>query len=148
MFNLHIGSLKDELRSGDGYFDHWVDDDCLETDFARKVISGVDKCKVVSKYNILSPVLSSISPKMLSCSTKTLLTLMFSDEDKIVSLYAMGESCFKYLPEIAAVRNITLTMNSFISLYLYGFYWDIHILNDDSIVTDTMSLIQAYAKFR
>lgn len=70
MLQLYFGELKGTLYSGNGYFDNWVDDRCVESEFGRKIIKEVDKSEVISSKNIVSEVIGAINSSYLSGGVK------------------------------------------------------------------------------
>lgn len=94
MLRLKFGHIEGEHYSGNGYFDHWVDTECILSDFGRRVIKAIDNGEVLSKMCITSPVWDSIPPMLLSGGVKALLTI--DNTNKVFRIHAMGNNCFPF----------------------------------------------------
>ena len=140
MLKLYIGRLGNELYSSDDYFKNAVDTDCILTDFGRRVIKEVDKSEVFDRNVIISPVLGGIPPESLSGGTKALLTL-YSEDDIVFRLSAMGDNCLPFLAEIAEKKDITLSTEEIRPLFNNSMLNEVYIMNDGSIVHDMNELI-------
>ena len=99
MLKVYFGNNEKALKSGDGYFDNWLDDDCLETEFAKEVVREIDKSELISKNLVQSPVIGAVPPKFLSGGAKSLLILRFSDVE--MNITAFGENCYPYIIKIS-----------------------------------------------
>lgn len=146
MLKLYIGNIRESISSGNGWFDNQIDQEVLLTDFSKKVIKEIDKSEVVGKNLIVSNILGPIPPRSLSGGVKSLMILMYSDY--IVKLSAMGDNCFKYLSEIAEVKDIVMCTSSSRLLYNNGFKGKIFILNDGSYVCNDTEFMDKYADLK
>ena len=105
---LQENGLK-EILDVDEYFDVTYGDDWITTDFAKRVIKGVDRTEVVSTSTLKSPVLGIMPPQWLSGGTKGLLLLAYDKrKDVILRSSVFGDNCAPYLLELAAEKDITL----------------------------------------
>lgn len=145
MLHLTFGDIEGALVSGDGYFDTWVDESVIETDFGKLVIGQIEKGTVYSKYNIVIPVIGSISSERLSGGTKALLTL-YSDNSIVFDLAAMGDNCFKLLARIAEIKDIYVCTDTYRELYENGYYGGIFVENSKNIVNDERALFNEWVK--
>lgn len=145
MLTLKFGSIDKAFLSGDSYFDAWVDESVIETDFGKEVIGQIEKGIVHSSQCIVIPVIGGIPPERLSGSTKTLLTL-YSDNSKVFNLSALGDNCFKLLAHLAEMKDIRLCTDTFRDMYSKGFYGDILIENSGNIITNDNSLLEEWIK--
>lgn len=132
MLKMFFGEMEEAYYSGSELFDNWVDCGVINTDFSKRVIKEIDGSEVVSPYLIMSPVLGAISYRMLSGGAKTLMCLVYTDT--IFDLAAMGDNCFKFLPEIAYIKDITLCTAMLRIPPVEEFHEGIYIINDGSIV--------------
>lgn len=144
MINIKFGVLPDALQSGDGYFDNWLDEEVLETDFAKRVVREIDKSELVSKRLVQSPVLGSIPVSDISGGAKSLIILMFTD--KIMELEALGDNCFPLLFEIGKQKDITLSMEAYRDLFGSGVS-QVRLLNTDEVITSKEAFRTAYIKW-
>ncbi len=146
MLYLHIGALQGYAVSGDGWFDMRVDENCLLTDFANRVVKGVDNSDIISSHLIESPILGAIPPSSLSGGTKTLLTIMFEDCVNF-DLAAMGDNCFPYLKEICDSKDVYMCTDSFRDLFGVGGFEMVYVVNDNSTVDSSLELIEKVVRF-
>lgn len=140
MLKLYFGNLDGELYSGDGFFNSTVDEGVLLTDFGKTVVNEIDKSEVHGRNLIISPVLGGIPPERLSGGTKTLLSL-YSEDNVIFRLSAMGDNCLPFLADIARVKDIVLSTSEFRPLFKNSSLDKVLILNDNSIVTNDKDLL-------
>lgn len=146
MLKIYFGNNEKALRSGDGYFDNWLDDDCLETEFAKEVVRAIDKSELISKNLVQSPVIGAVPPKFLSGGTKSLLILRFSDVE--MNITAFGENCYPYIIQISKEKDITICSNNAFRIFECGDLDSILILNDESFVHSDDELIQKWLLYR
>ena len=143
MLNIQFGYDEGVLLSANDYYDNWVDEDVVLSDFGRKVIKNIDNGDVISKDNIITEVLGSIPQEYLSGGTKALLTL-YSGNDVKLSISAMGDNCFPYLVELAKEKDITLYMRNFRNIYENTDLDKVHILNNDKIVDNLVDFAEEF----
>jgi hypothetical protein len=136
MLNVYIGQLEDKnfIWNTDAYFDVWFDRENLLTPFAKKLVKDIDKSEVLSKYNIVSPVLGSIPITMLSGGTKSLLLIKYNHA--IVNLWTLGENCYQYLVDIAEEQDVTVLIEGVNGIFLNTNIKQCLILNSGRIVTN------------
>lgn len=145
MLNLYFGKLEDALLSGNDYFNSWVDEKCIETEFGKRVIKEIDGGDVYDKNLIISKVLGGIPSERLSGGTKSLLILMF--DNKIMHLSAMGDNCLPFLADIAKVKDITVCTDYYRPIFKNSNLDKVHILNDDSIVYNDDEYFKKWARW-
>lgn len=134
MLKLKYGCTPDSRVSGDNYFDAWVDNSVLLQSFSKKVISGIENGKVLSKNVIEIPVIGIIPSSDLSGGTKTLISL-YDDPSLYFDLDSMGDNCFKYLGDLCTDRDILVCTDTFRYLYQNGYNGQIYIVNSGNIVS-------------
>ena len=76
-------------------------------DIERKLIKDIDKCDVISKYNVVYPILGSMSPFDLSGTVKTLI-LVKNDSEHIFNGSFMGDLAAPWLLKIGEVCDRTI----------------------------------------
>lgn len=108
----------------------------------KKVVKEIDKSELISVYNVISPVLGSISSYMISGGAKTLICMRYTDI--IFSLSQFGENCFPILGDICDIKDITVIADISVLPYRYGFHGEIHFLDDDSYVNDDKEYLRKY----
>lgn len=146
MLKVYFGNNEKALRSGDGYFDNWLDDDCLETEFAKEVVREIDKSELISKNLVQSPVIGAVPPKFLSGGAKSLLILRFSDVE--MNIIAFGENCYPHIIKISKEKDITICSNNAFRIFECGDLDSILILNDGSFIHSDDELIQKWLLYR
>ena len=140
MLRLHFGELDNVKYTGDGWFENQLGCEYLETEFSKSVIKRIDKSEVYDRNLIISPVLGGIPPERLSGGSKAIICIKYTDW--IFSITAMGENCYPILAEIAKEKDILMTCDRTMSLYMYGFYGDIYIDNTGRVVDNDKDLMQ------
>ena len=104
-----------------GYQDEWITDD-----FARIVISDVDKSEVISPNLIRSPVLGDISPLQLSGGVKALI-LMKHYPRKIFNASNCGDNCSKWILKLGNEMDFTINLHHVMNFGNQSF--EIRIMN-------------------
>ena len=145
MLKIYFGKYDDMLYSGNDYFDMVVDEDCIETDFGKKVIKAIDNGVVYDKNLIVTEVLGGIPPERLSGGTKALLILM--NTDKVMSMGALGDNCLPYLADISEVKDITLCTKSLRPLFENSDLKEAYIINFDIKVHNQREFYNAWVEW-
>lgn len=143
MLHIYFGNMPEAIYNTEVYFKHTYEEEWLEDNFAKAVIKGVDKSKVLDKHLILSPVLGMIPPLMLSGGTKTLL-LIKNCPDQIFNASTCGDNCAKYILQIAKKRDVTINLRHVMN---FPMPFEIYVDNDDVIVKDMEQLLMIAAKY-
>ena len=144
MLNIYFGNKKDALISGNSYFDNWMDEACIETDFGKKIIKEIGNADVIDKNSVIHPVFGSIPTRDLAGGIKTLLILMFDEKNSIVDLAAMGDNCLPYLREIYQIKDITVCTDKYRDFFQDGD--KALVLNSNKIVTTEEELHEEWLK--
>lgn len=142
MLHIYFGDMPEAIYNTEVYFKHTYEEEWLEDNFAKAVIKGVDKSKVLDKHLILSPVLGMIPPLMLSGGTKTLL-LIKNCPDQIFNASTCGDNCAKYILQIAKKRDVTINLRHVMN---FPGPFEIFVDNDNVIVKDMEQLLMIAAK--
>lgn len=140
MLKIKFNGIKGEIEHPSTYFDLECEDEWFEDDFVKEMIKDIDKCQVISPYNIISPVLGGINYKQLSGGVKNLILAYKTDE--IIDASHCGNNCAKWILKIAELKA-KQDKDMIISLYhVMSFRCDFKalILNDGTIV-------ESYAKY-
>ena len=142
MLHIYFGNMPEAIYNTEVYFKHTYEEEWLEDNFAKAVIKGVDKSKVLDKHLILSPVLGMIPPLMLSGGTKTLL-LIKNCPEQIFNASTCGDNCAKYILQIAKKRDVTINLRHVMN---FPGPFEIFVDNDNVIVKDMEQLLMIAAK--
>lgn len=143
MLHIYFGDMPEAIYNTEVYFKHTYEEEWLEDNFAKAVIKGVDKSKVLDKHLIQSPVLGMIPPLMLSGGTKTLL-LIKNCPDQIFNASTCGDNCAKYILQIAKKRDVTINLRHVMN---FPGPFEIYVDNDDVLVKDMEQLLMVAAKY-
>lgn len=143
MLHIYFGDMPGAIYNTEVYFKHTYEEEWLEDDFAKAVIKGVDKSKVLDKNLIQSPVLGMIPPLMLSGGTKTLL-LIKNCPDQIFNASTCGDNCAKYILQIAKKRDVKINLRHVMN---FPMPFEIYVDNDDVIVKDMEQLLMIATKY-
>ena len=96
MLRVWFGKKENAVYNTSVFFKNGYQDEWITDDFARAVISDVDKSEVISPNLIRSPVLGDISPLQLSGGVKALI-LMKHYPRKIFNASNCGDNCSKWI---------------------------------------------------
>ena len=142
MLHIYFGDMPEAIYNTEVYFKHTYEEEWFEDDFAKAVIKGVDKSKVLDKHLIQSPVLGMIPPLMLSGGTKTLL-LIKNCPNQVFNASTCGDNCAKYILQIAKKRDVTINLRHVMN---FPGSFEIYVDNDDVIVKNMEQLLMVAAK--
>lgn len=142
MLHIYFGDMPEAIYNTEVYFKHTYEEEWFEDDFAKAVIKGVDKSKVLDKHLIQSPVLGMIPPLMLSGGTKTLL-LIKNCPDQIFNASTCGDNCAKYILQIAKKRDVTINLRHVMN---FPMPFEIYIDNDHVVVKNMEQLLMFASK--
>lgn len=146
MLNFYIGHLDNEVIKIDSRFKAQFKRINLLTDFSRRVVAGVDKSEVHSENIIISPVLGYVTPLELSGGVKLLLLLMYNDI--ITEFNYFGENCYKYIAEIARVKDVTLCVTQSVYRFFELSGVDkVRVVNVDTVYYDEASMNKSIRKY-
>jgi hypothetical protein len=148
MLNLYFGNIRNAILSGDSYFEARVSNSIVESELGKKIIKYIDKGEVISKDNIIIPVIGSVSPNRLSGGTKSLLSLL-DNPDLILDLACMGDNCFFMLYELVnyySNTDICVCSDSYRPLYENGYKGNIFVKNSEKIVTSASELYDEWGR--
>ena len=142
MINIEFNNLEERIWiNSNNYFNWTLDLKYRETDFSKKVVSCVDKSKVINKFSVDSPYLGVIPYENISTGAKTLICMKYTDKFKF-GIFNMGSNCFNLIPDIADNKDIYLITNNVERFYKYTVRKDykIRIVNTDVIVDNDIDL--------
>ena len=131
-------ALKECIYKTASYFDHTYKDEWITDELSVKMIKDIDKSDVISSYNIYSPVLGPITPRMLSGGVKTLLLIYFMD-DKVFNSSQCGDNCAKWLLEIGRRKDVTIALGH---LMEFGDTFEIYVVNTGKIIHNNHEYIE------
>ena len=109
MLRINIGSLPNEIRSVDHYFDLNYETKWFDNDLNKKMILDVDKSEVIAPNIIESSVLGTIPPQWLSGGIKALMCMNSDDSGHVFNLSNCGDNCAKWVFEISKLKDLTVT---------------------------------------
>lgn len=136
MLKIYFGNMENSPKpvvfNPPPYFDSWCKNEWLESDFAKEVVSKIDKSELVGPHLVISPVFGAIPPRSISGGAKTLILIMF-DDTHIFNATACGDNCAKLLLDIGKTKDIIINLHYIMN---FGNEFEIEILNTGTIVKD------------
>lgn len=106
MVKVYFELSDDKIISTSKYFNNSYTDDWLD-DWAKKVISQVDRSTLISSGLVDSPVLGPITIREISGGAKALIT-MNSDNSVISNANSCGENCAELLAELSKKKDFSI----------------------------------------
>jgi len=140
MLHLIFGYPSKALRTHRNYIgSRFLDKKCMLDEFSKRVVKEIDKTETITSGAFYSPVLGDISLRDLSGGAQFLIIL--NNTNEIVPLEFLGDNCFPFLKEIADRKDITVCSGGVRNLFKNGGFTEIHIVNDDTIITEPLDLL-------
>ncbi|MCD8073938.1 MAG: DUF4869 domain-containing protein [Lachnospiraceae bacterium] len=138
MLHIYYGEMEGVINNTEVYFRNTYDPSWIVDDLAKEIILDVDRSVVLGERCIQSRVLGMIPPEDLSGGTKTLL-LMINDDTRIFNASTCGDNCAKWILKIAEKKDLTIRLGHIMD-FGEGMF-QIHVLNNDQIVTSMADLV-------
>ena len=126
MLRVWFGKKENAIYNTSVFFKNGYQDEWITDDFARAVISDVDKSEVISPNLIRSPVLGDISPLQLSGGVKALI-LMKHYPRKIFNASNCGDNCSKWILKLGNEIDFTINLHHVMNFGNQSF--EIRIMN-------------------
>ena len=126
MLRVWFGKRENAIYNTSVFFKNGYQDEWITDDFARIVISDVDKSEVISPNLIRSPVLGDISPLQLSGGVKALI-LMKHYPRKIFNASNCGDNCSKWILKLGNEMDFTINLHHVMNFGNQSF--EIRIMN-------------------
>lgn len=111
MLTICFGNREKEVYYPPAWFDNQYMDEWITDPLSVAMIRDVDQSEVVGAHLIQSPVLGPISPKEISGGVKTLILMAFDGSGRIFNASACGDNCAKWIVQIAARKDLTITLH-------------------------------------
>lgn len=111
--------MENIILDPDRVFNIFSDEDWVDSDFSRRVITDVDGVDVMDPGIPVREILQAndIPLNKIATGTKNVLLCRFYDPDDGIPVYnrlgRMGENCFKWLMRASLVRDIRMTTTIF-----------------------------------
>lgn len=133
MLHIYFGDYKgtDYIFNPDVFFDNVYEDEWMNDELTKQMVSDVDGSKVIGPHLIDSPFLGPISPDRLSGGVKTLI-LMAHDSEHIFNASACGDNCAAWILKIASGRELTIRLGHIMNFGTHEF--SIGIENTKAVV--------------
>ena len=144
MLKVYFGNYKGALLSASDYFDNNLDNDCIESEFAKRVIKNISGADVLDKNSVIHPDFGSIATRDIAGGIKALLILMFDDDYGMLDLAAMGDNCLYYLEEIASHKDICVCTDTWRKIWHSK---PILVLNDNIVVSSEDGLWKEWVSY-
>ncbi|MBQ3163299.1 MAG: DUF4869 domain-containing protein [Lachnospiraceae bacterium] len=146
MLKIHFGDMQDVIENTSVYFDNTYEDEWITSDIAKEIIKDIDKSEVLDKHCIMSPVLGQIPPTELSCGTKTLLLMLF-DNDNVFNASNCGDNCAKWILKIAEEKDLLINLYHTMDFSRAADTFNIEIVNDGGIVHTIKEYLNSAFKY-
>lgn len=144
MLKIHFGEM-DSAEYGPSWFKYNYKPEWLKDEFVQNMIKDVDKSTYIDGMVIDSPVLGPIPPERLSGGVKTLI-MIYEKEDLVFDATSCGQNCAKWLLEIGKLKDVTVNLEYMMMFDDYAPY-EVFVVNENRIVTDTEDYILTAAKY-
>ncbi|MCD7834288.1 MAG: DUF4869 domain-containing protein [Lachnospiraceae bacterium] len=138
MLHIYYGEMEGVINNTEVYFRNTYDPSWIVDGLAKEIILDVDRSVVLGERCIQSRVLGMIPPESLSGGTKTLL-LMINDDTRIFNASTCWDNCAKWILKIAEKKDLTIRLGHIMD-FGEGMF-QIHVLNNDQIVTSMADLV-------
>ena len=115
MLNIYFGAFfapDDVIMDNRLYFQFHKKPEWFTTDFAKRVISEIDKAEVLFEEALKDRFGHGISTMQLSTGTKSLLCL-YNEHNRVFNGTMMGNNCIPFLMEIAREHDIEIMLEHF-----------------------------------
>lgn len=131
-------SIEGKISYVSDYFDAQYEQSWFQSPLAKEIIRDIDQSEYISGEYIESPLLGGMPPTGLSTGCKSLL-LLLNEDGAIVSGERMGDNCFKWVLEIAKVKDITITLNHGIE---FEEPFEVLSMNTGRVLTNNLELFE------
>jgi len=155
MIKIRIGEpCENDLYFVDSYFEYFLRDNVIESEFAKKAIKEIDKSEVLGNNAIKSPYLGIISKDELSTGTKSMIVLY--ETNQIISMDHFGDNCFNILQLAADMKeqenrgDVLITCNQLRNLFCGGNNYngirEAYVINTNTIIRCFEEWFREYCK--
>lgn len=144
MLKVIFGDCEEAIYNTSIYFDNQYLDSWIETEFARKVIKGVDRGEILSSHAIDTKALGIIPVTKISGGTKTVL-LIENQPDHIFNASTCGDNCARYILDIGRRKDVTINLRHIMDFGKRKF--SIYIVNEGIEVHSMAELVEVAVKY-
>lgn len=145
MLHIYLGEMSDAIYHPPTYFDNRYEDEWITDPLSKEMIKDVDRSEVIGPHLIESPVLGAISPKELSGGVKTLMLMVFDENDKVFNASACGDNCAKWILKIAQKKELTINLYHIMNFGADPF--EAEILNTGQTVHTMLEFIKIAGRY-
>lgn len=135
--------LPGEILHVDQTFDINVQNDWLNTDFAKRAIKGIDNTDHIKDGYLESPFWGSMSPQKLSTGCKNVLLMKFYPKKAVFYGTKCGDNCLPYVLEIAKEKDLEIHFQHLMK-FPEDEYFDAYVVEQDIYVHTSIDLALAY----
>lgn len=144
MLKVIFGDCEEAIYNTSIYFDNQYLDSWIETEFARKVIKGIDRGEILSSHAIDTKALGIIPVTKISGGTKTVL-LIENQPDHIFNASTCGDNCARYILDIGRRKDVTINLRHIMDFGKRKF--SIYIVNEGIEVHSMAELVEVAVKY-
>lgn len=147
MLKIHFGkkTFPKEILQVDQVFDLNVNNDWLNTDFAKRVIKGIDNSEHIVDSYIKSPFWGTIPPQKLSTGCKNVLLMKFYPLSAIFYGTKCGDNCLPYVLEIAQEKDLEVHFQHM--MCFPDAPLEAYIVELDRVVYSSTEVMEAYVDY-
>lgn len=125
------------------YFDNIYEDEWFHNNFTKEVVKEIDKSEVIDARSIYNEYGGSLPVTSISTGAKSLLLLMFTDRK--VSGDRMGDNCIPKLLEIAAIKDIHISLDHLMN---FPEIFEATVENTGVVIHNMKDFIKEYLRSR
>lgn len=144
MLNIYYGDMPEAIYNAPNYFNNVYLDEWLEDELNCTMIRKVDKGEVLGPNAVNTKALGIIPPTKLSGGVRTLMLIHMMPE-RVFNASNCGDNCARWILEIARRQDVTINLRHIMNFG--NTRWRIHVLNNDSIITNMGELAEVAARY-
>lgn len=144
MLSIYFGDMPEAIYNAPNYFNNVYLDEWLEEDLNRRMIRKVDQGEVLGPNAVNTKALGVIPPTKLSGGVRTLILIHMMPE-RVFNASNCGDNCARWILEIARRQDITINLRHIMNFDSKRLH--IHVLNDDSTITNMGELAEVAARY-
>lgn len=147
MLKIHFGRFPfpNEILEVDLTFDLCVKNEWLNTEFAKRVVKGIDNTEHIKDGYLESPFWGAMSPQKLSTGCKNVLLMKFYSILSVFYGTKCGDNCVPYILEVAKEKDIELHLQHCMRFPDYGF--EAHVVETDRYIHSCFEFFEEYVRY-
>ena len=150
MLKIHFGRdvFPNEIMDVNGIFDICYENAWLDTDFAKRVIRGIDNTDHIKGGYLESPFWGAMSPDKLSTGCKNVLLMKFYNKPgRIFYGTKCGDNCTPYILEIAAEQDLELHLQHAMC-FPEDIEFTAYVVENNKYIHSSVEVIEEYFEYK